>query len=291
MNNMLKVQAPAKLNLTLDVLGKRPDGYHNLRMVMQSVSLSDSITLSTDAAPGIHVSTNLSYLPNNENNLAAKAASAFFLYAGIDNISLDIRIDKRIPVCAGTAGGSSDAAAVLRGLNQLYSTGYPADILERIGETVGSDVPYCVKGGTVLAEGKGEILTTLSPLPDCWFVLCKPGFSISTPDLFHSIDGFRLRHHPDTDGMIKALNTGNLREVSLRMYNVFEDVLPKGRADVIQEIKDSMLDGGALGSCMTGTGSTVYGLFTSQEKAEQTAQILKDRYRDTFLTQNIPCII
>ena len=287
MSEALVLQAPAKLNLTLDVLGKRPDGYHDLRMVMQSVSLADTVTLRRTEAPGIRVSSNLNYLPNNENNLAVRAANVFFLHAGIESSGLEIALQKRIPVCAGTAGGSSDAAAVLRGLNRLYQTDYTPAELAALGEQVGSDVPYCVIGGTALAEGRGERITPLPPLPDCFLVLCKPGFSVSTPELFHAIDGVRLRCRPDTAGMIAALKQGNLREISMRMYNVFEDVLPNGRRDLIQSIRDEMLDGGALGACMSGTGPTVFGLFTDRDCAEQTAAQLKKSYRDTFVTEGV----
>ncbi|MCD8145264.1 MAG: 4-(cytidine 5'-diphospho)-2-C-methyl-D-erythritol kinase [Oscillospiraceae bacterium] len=291
--NELVVQAPAKLNLTLDVLGRQPNGYHELKMVMQSVTLADTVTLRRlEAGEGaasntVQVRTNLTYLPSDGNNLAAKAAHAFFAYAGLEGAALEIQLKKRIPVCAGTAGGSSDAAAVLRGLNELYRTGFSREMLAKIGEQVGSDVPYCVLGGTALAEGRGEKLTPLYPLPDCWLVLCKPGFAVSTPELFHAIDNVRLRRHPDTDGMLAALEAGNLREVALRMYNVFEDVLPTGRQGVIQEIKGALLDGGALGACMSGTGPTVFGLFADREQAEATARRLKETYRDTFLTQNL----
>ena len=287
MSEALVLQAPAKLNLTLDVLGKRPDGYHDLRMVMQSVSLADTVTLRRTEAPGIRVASNLNYLPNNENNLAVRAANVFFRRAGIESPGLEIALQKRIPVCAGTAGGSSDAAAVLRGLNRLYQTDYAPAELAALGEQVGSDVPYCVIGGTALAEGRGERITPLPPLPDCTLVLCKPGFSVSTPELFRAVDGVRIRCRPDTAGMIAALKQGNLREISMRMYNVFEDVLPNGRRDMIQSIRDTMLDGGALGACMSGTGPTVFGLFTDRDCAERTAAELKNSFRDTFVTEGV----
>ena len=287
MSDVLVLQAPAKLNLTLDVLGKRPDGYHDLRMVMQSVSLADTVTLRRTEAPGISVASNLNYLPNNENNLAFRAANVFFQSAGIESPGLEITLQKRIPVCAGTAGGSSDAAAVLRGLNRLYQTDYTPEELAALGGQVGSDVPYCVIGGTALAEGRGERITPLPPLPDCFLVLCKPGFSVSTPELFRAVDGVRIRCRPDTAGMIAALKQGDLREISMRMYNVFEDVLPNGRRDLIQSIRDAMLDGGALGACMSGTGPTVFGLFTDRDCAERTAAQLKKSYRDTFVTEGV----
>ena len=227
------VLARAKLNLTLDVLGKRPDGYHDLKMVMQSVALADTLTVETGTGEGLEVRTDLSFLPNNEKNLAAAAALAFQTVTGRDLGGVAIAIEKRIPVCAGMGGGSSDAAAVLRSLERMLGTGQDLAALARIGERVGSDVPYCVLGGTALAEGRGEVLTPLSALPHCHVVICKPAFSISTPELFRAVDGVRLRCRPDTDGVLAALEAGDLGGVARRMYNVFEDVLPpRQRAEV-----------------------------------------------------------
>ncbi len=287
MSKVITEQAPAKINLTLDVLRKRPDGYHDLRMVMQSVTLTDTVTLRETELPGIRVKTNLSYLPNDKNNIAAKAAKAFFDYSGHHVPGLEIQLEKRIPVCAGTAGGSSDGAAVLKGLNRWFETGYSWETLAKIGEEVGSDVPFCVLGGTALAEGRGELLTPLPPLPDCTLVLCKPPFPISTPELFRAADSVKLRRHPDTEGMLAALKEGNLREITMRMFNVFEDVLPPGRRSVIEEIKDLMMEGGALTACMSGTGPTVFGVFSGEAAARRTAGALKQTYQDTFLTR--PC--
>ena len=204
------VLARAKLNLTLDVLGKRPDGYHDLKMVMQSVALADTLTVETGTGEGLEVRTDLSFLPNNEKNLAAAAALAFQAVTGRDLGGVAIAIEKRIPVCAGMGGGSSDAAAVLRSLERMLGTGQDLAALAGIGERVGSDVPYCVLGGTALAEGRGEVLTPLSALPHCHVVICKPAFSISTPELFRAVDGVRLRCRPDTDGVLAALEVGDL---------------------------------------------------------------------------------
>ena len=190
----LTVEAPAKLNLTLDVLGRRADGYHDLNMVMQSVALSDTITLELGTGGPLSVRTNLGFLPNNEKNLAAAAALALQRETGRDAGGLSIAIHKRIPVCAGMGGGSSDAAAVLRALNGALETGLDPLELARLGEQVGSDVPYCVLGGTALAQGRGEVLTPLPSLPRCAVVVCKPSFSISTPELFRKVDGVRLGH-------------------------------------------------------------------------------------------------
>jgi 4-diphosphocytidyl-2-C-methyl-D-erythritol kinase len=280
-------EAPAKINLTLDVLRKRPDGYHDLRMVMQSVSVTDTVTLRASTVPGIRLVTNLSYLPSDGNNIAVKAAKAFFAHGGQPLSGLEIQIEKRIPVCAGTAGGSSDGAAVLRGLNQWLGTGYTKEELAKIGEEVGSDVPYCVLGGTALAEGRGEILTPLKPLPDCYLVLCKPGFPISTPELFRAVDSVKICRRPDTEGMLAALEAGDLREIARRMYNVFEDALPPTRQAVIREIKNTLVECGALAACMSGTGPTVFGIFQQEKNAARAAKLLKETYPDTFLARPV----
>ena len=196
----LDVLAYAKLNLSLDVLGKRPDGYHDMRMVMQTVGLTDTLRLETGTGQPLRMESNLGFLPADEGNLAAAAALRLCEAAGVDHGGLSIKLDKTIPVCAGMAGGSADAAAVLRGLNKLLGLGLSWERLEEIGALVGSDVPYCVGGGTALAEGRGEILTPLPPLPHCQVVLCKPAFSVSTPELFKTLDGCRIRRRPDPAG-------------------------------------------------------------------------------------------
>jgi 4-diphosphocytidyl-2-C-methyl-D-erythritol kinase len=282
---MLMIPAYAKLNLTLDVLGRREDGYHDLRMVMQSVSLADQVMLEFIGGAGITVRTDLGFLPCDQRNLAWSAAEAFARATGRPVDGLSISIEKHIPVCAGTAGGSSDAAAVLRGLNELLETGLSPVELAKVGELVGSDVPYCVLGGTALAEGRGEVLTPLPALPPCWVVMCKPEFSISTPELFHAADNLRLRCHPDTEGVLRALARGDLDGIVRRMYNVFEDVLPASKANEIRAIKSALLGKGALGACMSGTGPTVFGLFRDRETAEDARQTLGDRYRETFLAE------
>lgn len=196
----ITVTAPAKLNLTLDVLGRREDGYHEMKMVMQSVDLTDQVTLTTGPGEGIELSTNLGFLPLDGRNLAAAAALRLQEETGAEWGRLTIELKKRIPVCAGMAGGSSDAAAVLRGLNQLCHLGLSPRELAEIGEKVGSDVPYCVLGGTALAQGRGEEITPLPALPGCWVALAKPGFPVSTPELFALLDQRRPRCHPDTGG-------------------------------------------------------------------------------------------
>ncbi|MBE6956147.1 MAG: 4-(cytidine 5'-diphospho)-2-C-methyl-D-erythritol kinase [Ruminococcaceae bacterium] len=283
----IEVKAPAKINLTLDVLGKREDGYHDLRMVMQSVSLCDTLTLADGGGEGVRVSSNLDFLPCDERNLAAAAALAFWRALNIPAQPLDITLNKVIPVCAGLGGGSSDAAAVLRGMNLRHDTGLSLTELAQIGEQVGSDVPYCVLGSTALAEGRGEVLRELPKLPQCWVVLCKPDFSVSTPALFGKIDSVRLRCHPDTEGMLRALGQGDLPGVARRLYNVFEDALPERCADKVNQVKSVLIDCGALGAVMSGTGSAVYGLFDQEQAARQAERELLALYPETFLAQSV----
>ncbi len=279
--------AYAKINLSLDVLSRRPDGYHELRMVMQSVSLCDTVTLTLGETGHFTLSTNLGFLPVDGKNIAVAAARAFARHAGVDLDRLSIHIEKRIPVCAGTAGGSSDGAAVLRGLNRLFGTGLTARELAEIGEAVGSDVPYCVLGGTALAEGRGEILTPLTPLAPCHLVLCKPAFAVSTPELYQAIDGVRLRCRPDTAGLLRALEERDLDGAARRMFNVFEQALPPKRRTAVEEIKNTLIQLGALGACMSGSGPTVFGLFRDQDAAQEAARVLKSSYADTFLCQPV----
>ncbi len=269
--------ACAKLNLALDILGKRPDGYHEMRMVMQSIDLADHVTVSTCPGKEIVVTTDLPYLPKGDGNIAAKAALWFFSSVGMEPEGLAIDIQKNVPVCAGMAGGSSDGAAVLRVLRRLYMPDMTEEQLEEIGALVGSDVPYCVRGGTVLAEGRGERLTDLPPLPPCWLVVCKPSCSVSTPELFAQVRLKKLRCHPDTAGMLNALERQDLEGIARRLYNVFEDVLPRRYAEVFV-IKNELLELGAMAASMTGSGPTVFGIFQDQETAAQAAGALSKQY-------------
>ena len=281
------IQAPAKLNLTLDVLGRRADGYHDLKMVMQSITLADRLTLRPGRAPGIQVSSSFHFLPTGEKNLAGKAAVCFYQALGRPARDLDISITKHVPVCAGMAGGSSDAAAVLRALNRLEGDPFSPEELAHVGEAVGSDVPYCVLGCTALAQGRGEVLTPLSPLPHCWVVACKPDFPVSTPELFARIDSCRIRRRPDADGLMAALEQGDLMEVARRMYNVFEDVLPERQFARVADIKNTLIQQGALGANMSGTGPTAFGLFSSQSQAQAAYDVLKQRYQEVFLAETV----
>lgn len=281
----MNVSAYAKLNLTLDILRKREDGYHDLQMVMQSIDLCDTLTVTPADGQG-KTATNLSYLPTDGRNLAQMAAAAFREATGT-NLQVDISIEKRIPVCAGMAGGSSDGAAVLRAMNSLTGADLPTERLAEIGQAVGSDVPYCVMGGTALAEGRGEILTPLPPLPHCYVVVCKPAFSVSTPQLFSRVDVRKIIRRPDTAGLLAALEAGDLPGAARRMYNVFEDVLEPRRRGEIDSIKAALIDCGALGAAMTGSGPTVFGLFDGQPEAEAAKNRLSELYHDVFLCRTV----
>lgn len=283
----MEVKALAKLNLTLDVLGKRPDGYHDMKMVMQSITLCDDITVEDNGDQGIRVSSNLGFLPTNEKNLAVAAALRFYESLDRPPRGIDLTLNKSIPVCAGMAGGSSDAAAVLRALNELEGCPYTPMELAKVGEKVGSDVPYCVLGTTALAEGRGEVLTTLPALPRCWVVVCKPDFPVSTPELFGKLDRCKVRCRPDTAGMLRALEQGDLEGVARRMYNVFEDVLPERQRSRVLDIKNTLIQCGALGANMSGTGPTAFGLFREEKVARAACDLLKEQYRETYLAQTV----
>lgn len=281
----MQVSAYAKLNLTLDILRKREDGYHDLQMVMQSIDLTDTLTITPTQTAGT-ISTSLSYLPKDDRNLAQIAAKAFREATGTGP-QLDISITKRIPVCAGMAGGSSDGAAVLRAMNLLTGGRLTPLELAAIGARVGSDVPYCVIGGTALVEGRGERLTPLQQLPACHVVVCKPPFPISTPQLFSRVDVKKIVRRPDTAGLLAALEQGDLTGVARRMYNVFEDVLEPRRRGEIDAIKATLIDRGALGASMSGSGPTVFGLFDCPDTAAAACRELQKNYHDVFLCKTV----
>ena len=285
--------AYAKLNLSLDVTGRREDGYHDMLMVMQTISVSDRIDLELTEEPGIQAECNFRYVPTDGRNLAVRAAQVY-LQAVAENQhetqGVSIRLEKHIPVGAGMAGGSADAAAVLRGMNRLFGSPLNRQELEALAGQVGSDVAFCIAGGTQLAKGRGEQLEDLPPLPPCWIVVCKPGFSISTPELFRKLDEVSLRRHPDTAGMLAALREEDLRGIGIRMYNVFEDV-PDRRMRQTGEIKSVLLDHGALGAMMTGTGSAVFGIFSNTEAAERCATDLKKEHRFCRVAEPVEQII
>ena len=277
-------EAFAKINISLDIVSKMDDGYHNMLMVMQSIGLSDEITVECAPGEGISVETGLPYVPGDERNIAAKAALAFFAHTGIKGMKTSIGIRKNIPVCAGLGGGSADGACVLRMMDKMFGTGLTRNELETLGNSIGSDVPFCITGGTALAEGRGDALTDLKQMPACHIVLCKPPFSFSTPELFSLINCEKIRARPDTAGIVDAIEKGDLNGVARRMYNVFEDVLPRGKRD-IEDIKYALLDNGALGAILTGTGSAVFGVYDKAADAENAYETLRTSYEDCFLCE------
>ena len=284
MGGGITVEAPAKLNLSLDVTGRLPDGYHAMKMIMSSVCLADEVSIRLTADRQISAVSGLSYIPSDGQNLASRAARLFLDHIGESAAGAEITLVKRIPVGAGMAGGSADAAAVLLGLNELTGSKLSADTLCTLGAALGSDVPYCIRGGTVLAEGRGDVFSPLPPMPDCSIVICKPPFPISTPKLFARLDWRKIRCRPDTEAMIAALEQNDLPRLARRMYNIFEDVLPPQCRDVLH-IKSRLLENGALGAVMTGTGSAVFGLFDDPAAAENAYTALAADYKECFLTR------
>jgi len=281
----VREKAWSKLNLTLDVLGARPDGFHEVKMVMQTVTLHDDLRICCMPGTGnATVRTNRPYIPGDLRNIAAKAAVLFFSSLDIRDTDAVIHIRKRIPVGAGMAGGSADAAAVLRGMNRMFAAGLSVRELETLGASLGSDVPFCIAGGTVVATGRGEVLQQLPALPDCRFAICKPSFSASTPELYHRLDSTDVTCHPDTDGVLAALQTGSLCGVAHRVFNVFESAMGRHGRE-ISRIKDTMFDHGAIGAAMTGTGSAVFGIFREETAAQAACSALKPEYRECFTAQ------
>lgn len=276
-------KAYAKINLTLDITGKLENGYHTVKMIMQSLELCDDVILTKSLKNGIQIKSNLKFLPNNETNLAFIAANKFYEFTKIEK-GLEIELIKNIPVAAGLAGGSSNAAAVLRGLNKMYNTNLSAEQLCEIGIRIGADVPYCIHGGSVLAQGIGEKLTKIYEMPDCNVVLCKPSFSVVTSKIYSKMDNINLKLHPDTKGMIEALKNSDYNGICHRLYNVMEQVTSSEHEE-IAKIEDIMLENGCDGTVMSGSGPTVFGLFCDFAKAENTYNVLKQIFKETFLTK------
>lgn len=280
----VSVKAPGKLNLTLDVLGKRDDGYHDMKMIMQSVDLLDTVTVTLTENKTWECVCDIPGIPSGMDNLALKAANTFFEALGTRPDGLHISIAKTIPMQGGMAGGSTDAAAVLRGLNQLHGSVFSADELAAMGAKVGSDVPYCVMGGTALAEGRGEILTPLPSMPECFYVLVKPEFSVSTPALFRELDANPIKRRPDTDLAVEYLKQQDLFGFCSCIQNVFQPILEKSYP-VISGICTMLKENGALASSLTGTGSVVFGIFSDLHLAQLAEAKLSGKYR-TYLVRN-----
>lgn len=270
----------AKINLTLDVLNKRDDGYHNIKMIMQTVSLFD-LVLVDKTESGIGIKTNLRFLPTNEKNLAYLAAQNFHETVGIQG-GCKIMIHKNIPVAAGLAGGSGNAAAVLAALNMLYGTGLSASELCKIGLKLGADVPYCILGGTYLAEGIGEKLSPLPPMPKCTILMVKPPINVSTAAIYGAIDSAEILSRPDTEAMCSALRDDDIKAAAGELSNVMGTVT-ETMHPVIRGIKEKMLKNGALGAEMSGSGPTVFGIFPDYETAKRSHDSFAYQFKDVFI--------
>lgn len=277
----IRLKALAKINLGLDVVRKREDGYHEVRMIMQTVKLYDQIEIHRTDRQGIRVKTNLQYLPVNENNLVYQAAQLLMEEFKIEK-GVSIQLRKVIPVAAGMAGGSSDAAAVLVGINRMFGLGLTKQELMERGVKIGADVPYCVMRGTALAEGIGEKLTQLAPMPKCYVLIAKPGIHVSTKFVYTNLKANELKEHPDIDGQAAAIKDGDLYRTAALMGNVLETVTIPAYP-VIGEIKEQMAACGAIGAMMSGSGPTVFGLFEEKERA----RAAYDKLRKSSLAKQV----
>ena len=283
-NNDISLKALAKINLGLDVMRRREDGYHEVRMIMQTIQLYDRLDIKRTQEPGIQIQTNLSFLPVNENNLIYKAAKLLMDEFSITD-GVSVKLDKRIPVAAGMAGGSTDAAAMLIGVNRLFSLGLTKRQLMERGVQIGADVPYCIMRGTALAEGIGEALSPLPPMVKCPVLIAKPSISVSTKFVYQNLKLDDTTIHPDIDRLIDDIKAKNLHDIAAHMGNVLETVtIPN--YPVIDEIKKHMLSNGAVGAMMSGSGPTVFGLFDDEDTAKKAYKAMRSSHlaRQVYLT-------
>lgn len=284
MEDPMEIKTHAKINLSLDVTGKREDGYHLLKMVMQSIELHDRVTLEPGGV-GIRLTCNLPYVPLNDKNIAWQAASRFLSYNGIRD-GMAIHLDKSIPVGAGLAGGSSNAAGILLALNSMYGTPMSLPELQDMGLTLGADVPFTMQGGTALCEGIGEIITPLPDFSGITVLLVKPSFGVSTKKIFSAFKLEKVRRHPRTGQVIRGIRQKDLLRVSKNLGNILENVTLNFHPE-LHRIKSELKAKGALGSLMTGSGPTVFGIFDDEEKARAARDHFSGKYRETFLTRTI----
>lgn len=283
-NNDISLKALAKINLGLDVVRRREDGYHEVRMIMQTIHLYDRLDIKRTQEPGIQIQTNLSFLPVNENNLIYKAAKLLMDEFSITD-GVSVKLDKRIPVAAGMAGGSTDAAAMLIGVNRLFSLGLTKRQLMERGVQIGADVPYCIMRGTALVEGIGEALSPLPPMVKCPVLIAKPSISVSTKFVYQNLKLDDTTIHPDIDRLIDDIKAKNLHDIAAHMGNVLETVtIPN--YPVIDEIKKHMLSNGAVGAMMSGSGPTVFGLFDDEDTAKKAYKAMRSSHlaRQVYLT-------
>lgn len=278
--------AYAKLNLTLDVLGKREDGYHDLKSVMQTVSIRDDVEIDLNTGKPWALKCSLDGIPCDERNLAWKAAKVFLEATGKNPDGVEIRIKKRIPVEAGLAGGSADAAAVLRALNKYYEYPFSILALAELGAKVGSDVPFCTVCGTAMVEGRGEQIRKLPDIPECVFVICKPDFSASTPELYKKLDESGVSIRPNNQAMENALLAGDIGKVAENLSNVFDPIVTQQHLE-LNYIKSIFNSYGSLGQQMTGSGSAVFGILPNFEYAAVVCNMLKDNYPNVFIAKPV----
>lgn len=271
----IQMKALAKVNLGLDVIRRREDGYHEVKMIMQTLDLFDHVTLEKRDEAGITLETNLSFLPVDEQNIAYRAAKMLMDEFQIPG-GLHIKIEKNIPVAAGMAGGSTNGAAVLYGMNKIYQLGLSTKELMERGVRLGADVPYCILRGTVLSEGIGEVLTPVAPMPDCYILVAKPPISVSTKHVYENLKLDQIKTHPDIDGMIDALAAKDLAGITSRMENVLETVTIPEHPE-IQLIKDQMMEAGALNALMSGSGPTVFGIFEDKEQGMKAREYVEEK--------------
>ena len=279
-----EIKAFAKVNLGLDVIGKREDGYHLLRMVMQNIGIADRLIFSKNNTGEIRISANLKFLPTGPKNLIYRTVEAVRSEYGIAD-GVDVVLEKKIPVAAGLAGGSTDASAALRAMNRMFDLGEEETKLRELGLRIGADVPFCLLGGTALAEGIGEMLTPLPAMPECSILLVKPKFGISTKYVYHAIDEKPVDKHPGIDAIVNALHEHSLKDICANMGNILENV-SCAEYPVLNEIKGKMREMGAMNALMSGSGPSLFGIFDDPEKAKAAYRYFKNSEygRDTFLT-------
>lgn len=278
----MRLEAHAKINLSLDIVGKREDGYHLLEMVMQEIELHDVVEVEK-ADKGITLSCSKEYIPCNSKNTAYKAAEMMIERFGIDG-GVRISIEKNIPVAAGLAGGSTDAAAVIRGMNEVYGLGLSMKEMMDLGLKVGADVPYCLVGGTALCSGIGEVVKPLKPFSGVDILLVKPAFGVSTKDAYMGFELDKVKRHVSTRRLISAMDMRNLDAVAYNMRNLLENVTLR-KHPILKTIKESLSEHGAIGTLMSGSGPTVYGIFSNAEDARKAEGFFRDKYREVILTK------
>ncbi len=285
MNQSIRLKARAKINLGLDVLGKRPDGYHDVRMIMQTIGIYDRLILTRLPEDEIRIKSNLAFLPLNENNLIYKAIRLLKEEYGFEG-GVEVDLNKFIPVAAGMAGGSTDAASTMFGVNKLFDLGMSMGRMMELGVKLGADVPYCVMRGTALAEGIGEKLTRLKPMPHCWLLVAKPPINVSTKLVYENLDMSEVVEHPDIDGIISAIDAGDVAGIAAKMGNVLEQVTVP-LYPIIDVIKKDMIEHGALNAMMSGSGPTVFGIFPDEQTALDCQAFLKEKgdARQVYITE------